>query len=148
MYVLYLELKSPIFACDCEGNSSGFFCLEGFRWGLISRAGVPSGRRGPHVLFTAPKARWLHLVGSSVLAPEAMPDVVTISPDTRVHRIKISILPKVSEVRTFNESIVYQAPLCWLQIMRDAFFASVKVQGCRVTKSSSKQHSQEGILRS
>jgi hypothetical protein len=63
------------------------------------------------VLFTAPKAGWLHLVGSSVLAPEAMPDVVAISPDTRVHRIKISILQKVSEVRTFNnESIVCQAP--------------------------------------
>jgi hypothetical protein len=62
------------------------------------------------VLFTAPKARWLHLVGSSVLAPEAVPDVVAISPDTRVHRIKISILQKVSEVRTFNESIVCQAP--------------------------------------
>jgi hypothetical protein len=31
MYVLYLELKSPIFTCDLRGNSSGFFCLEGFR---------------------------------------------------------------------------------------------------------------------
>jgi hypothetical protein len=73
-YSLNLELESP-FSLAIARKYLKFSAWKASR-GLILRARVPSRRRGPRVLFRAPKARcstWSE-------APEAMPDVVVISP--------------------------------------------------------------------